>query len=188
MVEEDQLIRRILRVNHAGEHGAVAIYGAQLSRAPQHQNALVSWLKETLAHEERHRDTFLAAMPKRGAKPCRAMAVWSVGGALLGKSTALLGQTGIMVCTAAVERTVHKHLEEQISYLSELDGELAEIIRKIRSEEDEHLEYAEKHHNQKSPFAQLLSLGVAFATEILIWISTRGDSLRLRAALQNAKG
>ena len=186
MVEKDQVIRRILRVNHAGEHGAVAIYSAQLARVPRQCQALTGWLLETLSHEQRHRDTFLAAMPNRGAKPCRLMAVWTVGGAMLGGMTALLGQTGIMVCTAAVERTVHKHLNDQIAYLSGRDDELAAVIRNIRLEEDEHLAYAEAQHNPKSLFARLLSVVVALLTDILIWISTRGDSLRLQAALRNS--
>jgi len=112
------------------------------------------------------------------------MAVWSVGGAVLGAATALLGQTGIMVCTAAVEKTVHKHLNEQIAYLSGRDDELAEIIRGIRSEEDEHLAYAEAHHNSDSLYARSLALIVAISTDILIWISTRGDSRKLKAALR----
>ncbi|HKQ10951.1 MAG TPA: demethoxyubiquinone hydroxylase family protein [Rhizomicrobium sp.] len=186
MVEKDQLIRRILRVNHAGEHGAIAIYSAQLAKVPRQHPALTGWLQETLSHEQRHRDAFLAAMPSRGAKPCRLMAVWTIGGAMLGGMTAILGQTGIMVCTAAVERTVHKHLNDQIAYLSGHDAELAAIIQNIRVEEDEHLAYAEAHHDSKSLFARFLSAAVALLTELLIWISTRGDSLRLQAVLRDS--
>ena len=89
-----------------------------------------------------------------------------------------------MVCTAAVEKTVDKHLNEQIAYLSGRDDELAEIIRGIRSEEDEHLAYAEAHHNSDSLYARSLALIVAISTDILIWISTRGDSRKLKAALR----
>jgi demethoxyubiquinone hydroxylase (CLK1/Coq7/Cat5 family) len=39
-----QLIRRILRVNHAGEHGAVAIYSAQLAKVRRTHPDLVPWL------------------------------------------------------------------------------------------------------------------------------------------------
>lgn len=186
MIEKDQVIRRILRVNHAGEHGAVAIYSAQLAKVPSDQHALLSWLNETLDHERRHRDSFLAAMPGRGAKPCRAMAVWTVGGAVLGGITALLGPAGIMVCTAAVERTVHKHLNDQIAYLKGRDDDLAALIRDIQSEEDEHLAYAEAHHDSRTLFARFLALVVAVSTDLLIWISTRGDSRQLRAALRSA--
>lgn len=186
MIEKDQVIRRILRVNHAGEHGAVAIYSAQLAKVPRGEAALRLWLNETLSHERRHRDSFLGAMPSRAAKPCRAMAVWSIGGAVLGGITALLGPTGIMVCTAAVERTVHKHLNDQIVYLTGRDDDLAALIRDIRSEEDGHLAYAEAHHDPGSFFARSLALVVEVSTDLLIWISTRGDSRQLRAVLRSA--
>jgi ubiquinone biosynthesis monooxygenase Coq7 len=186
MIEKDQVIRRILRVNHAGEHGAVAIYSAQLAKVPSGQAALHSWLNETLSHERRHRDSFLGAMPSRGAKPCRAMAVWSIGGTVLGGITAMFGSTGIMICTAAVERTVHKHLNDQIAYLKGRDDDLAALVRQIRSEEDEHLAYAEAHHDPQSPFARSLALVVEISTDLLIWISTRGDSRQLRAVLRSA--
>lgn len=78
-----RLIPRILRVNHAGEHGAVAIYSAQLAHARRAHPDLAPWLSETLAHEQTHRTRFREAMPSRAAKPCRMMFVWSFGGAAL---------------------------------------------------------------------------------------------------------
>lgn len=178
-----RLIPRILRVNHAGEHGAVAIYAAQLAQARKGHPDLVPWLSETLSHEERHRARFREAMPTRAAKPCRMMFVWSFGGAALGALTAACGRTGIYACTAAVERTVHKHLVEQIAFLERADPALAPIVRDILVEEDAHLAHAEAHHNTRGPFARALGAVVSAATETLIFLSTRGDSLRLRAAM-----
>ncbi len=180
---QPRLIPRILRVDHAGEHGAVAIYSAQLAHARRRHPDLVPWLQETLAHEERHRARFREAMPTRAAKPCRLMFVWSFGGAALGALTAACGRTGIYVCTAAVERTVHKHLVEQIAFLDRADPPLAAIVRDILVEEDQHLAHAEAHHNTRGLFAGALSALVSAATETLIFISTRGDSLRLKSAL-----
>lgn len=122
-------------------------------------------------------------MPARAAKPCRLMFVWSFGGAALGALTAACGRTGIYVCTAAVERTVHKHLVEQIAFLDRTDPPLAAIVRDILVEEDAHLAHAEAHHNARGPFAQLLSVLVSAATETLIFISMRGDSLRLNRSM-----
>ena len=102
---------------------------AQLAKARRAYPDLTPWLEDTLAHEERHRARFREAMPSRAAKPCRLMSVWSFGGALLGAVTALTGRTGIYVCTAAVERTVHRHLVEQIAYLDRADPPLAAIVR-----------------------------------------------------------
>jgi ubiquinone biosynthesis monooxygenase Coq7 len=177
------LIRRILRVNHAGEHGAVAIYSAQLAHARRAHPDLVPWLEDTLGHEQRHRTRFSEAMPTRAAKPCRLMFVWSWGGAALGAITAACGRTGVYVCTAAVERTVHKHLTEQIAFLDRADPPLAQIVRDILVEEDAHLAHAEAHHGMRTLFARALATLVSAATETLILVSTRGDSLRLRSAI-----
>lgn len=175
-----KVIRRILRVDHAGEHGAIAIYSSQIAWAKRHAPDLLPWLEETIAHERAHRERFRSAMPVRNAKPCRLLSVWSVGGAVLGWLTARLGRTGVMVCTSAVERTVHAHLMEQRLFLSRHDPELDEVVASIQRDEDEHLAYADERHNPKSLLPALLRPLVAAATEILIFISTRGDSLRLR--------
>jgi ubiquinone biosynthesis monooxygenase Coq7 len=183
LAEQDQVIRRILRVNHAGEHGAITIYRQQIGAAKRAFPDLLPWLEETLAHEQQHRDRFHAMMPSRAAKPCRAMAVWEVGGAILGSATAIWGQFGVIVCTAAVERTVHRHLVQQINYLETRDPELAAVIRDIQRDEDAHLAFAEANHDPSRLPARLLAALVAWATETLIWISTRGDSVKLSRAL-----
>lgn len=186
LTETQRLVRRILRVNHAGEHGAIAIYGTQIGRARTRYPDLGAWLDETLSHEQRHRAAFLEAMPARGAKPCRALIVWSVGGRMLGWITALFGRAGVLICTAAVERTVHRHLNEQIAYLAERDPSLAALIRDIQVDEDAHLAFAEAQQSQRGFAARLLAGIVAGATETLIWVSTRGDSMRLRSAMRRA--
>ena len=108
----------------------------------------------------------------------------SIGGAALGRATALLGPLGIVVCTAAVERTVHGHLDEQIAFLAGRDERLTSLIREIQIEEDEHLAFAEARHDRHALGARLLSAFVSGATTFLIALSTRGNSLRLRRALR----
>lgn len=185
--DQRRIVQRILRVNHAGEQGAVSIYGAQIALAKARYPDLLPWLEETLQHEKRHRRTFLDLMPARATTPCPVASVWSVGGAILGFVTALLGRHGVIVCTAAVERTVHKHLVEQIAYLSGRDEELADGIRKVQVEENEHLAFAEERHDPQAPVARLLSGVISIVTEALIFIATRGDSMRLNAALRAEK-
>jgi ubiquinone biosynthesis monooxygenase Coq7 len=101
--------------------------------------------------------------------------------------TAILGRRGVIVCTAAVERTVHRHLAEQIAYVSGRDEELADGIRKVQVEENEHLAFAEARHDPRALLARLLSGPISAITEVLMFLATRGDSLRLNAALRAAK-
>jgi 3-demethoxyubiquinol 3-hydroxylase len=181
---EDRIIRRILRVNHAGEHGAVSIYSMQIAWARKHAPDILDWLEETIGHERAHRELFRSAMPQRAAKPCRLMSVWSIGGAVLGWATARIGRAGVMACTAAVERTVHQHLVEQQAFLKRHDTELLRIVQTVQQDEDAHLGHAEASLMGGGWLAKAIYPVVAAATEFLILLSTRGDSLRLRAAMK----
>lgn len=103
------VVARILRVNHGGEYGAIRIYRSQIAIARWRCPELLPFLTETLAHEQTHIAQFRGLMPARASKPCRMMWLWGVGGLILGGVTALLGRQGVLICTEAVERTVHRH-------------------------------------------------------------------------------
>lgn len=177
---------RILRVNHGGEHGAIRIYRAQIAMAKLRAPDLLPFLRGTLEHEREHLTRFRALMPPRAAKPCRLMWIWSVGGAVLGAVTGLFGRDAILVCTEAVERTVHRHLDDQLTWLGERDPEMSAVIHDIQQQELGHMRFAEQAMSAANPFAPGLRFLIALATESLIWLSTRGDSLRLARELRAA--
>jgi ubiquinone biosynthesis monooxygenase Coq7 len=172
-------IERIIRVNHAGEHGAIRIYRAQIGLGRWLFPDLTPELAEILQHEIAHETAFAEQMRRTGAKPCRLVFLWGVGGAALGFTTACFGRWGVSVCTAAVERAVHRHLKEQIAYLEGRDGVLKAVIEGIQAEEDEHLAFAMARHDPGSAAAKALSLVVACATEVLIFATTRGEARRM---------
>lgn len=173
-------IARICRVNHAGEFGAIRIYGAQILVARRLFPDVVDDLAKMLADERRHCDLFRAAMPSRHSRPCRVMRFWSLGGWLLGFATALLGRQGIWACTAAVESEVHRHLDDQLRFLARRDPDLYATIRSIREEELAHLDHAEAHLTRRGPLVEALRRTIQLVTNILIWLSTWGDSSRMR--------
>jgi demethoxyubiquinone hydroxylase (CLK1/Coq7/Cat5 family) len=84
-------IARIVRVNHAGEYGAIRIYGAQIGVSGRRFPDVLPALADMLQHEKKHCAAFFAAMPARQSRPCRIMSLWSLGGWLLGFATALMG-------------------------------------------------------------------------------------------------
>jgi ubiquinone biosynthesis monooxygenase Coq7 len=92
------------------------------------------------------------------------------------------------VCTAAVEAAVHRHLDDQLHFLASRDAELHAIILSIRAEELGHLHHAEAHLGTPGIFQRGLRGLISVTTDILIWLSTWGDSTRmardLRAAAQ----
>jgi ubiquinone biosynthesis monooxygenase Coq7 len=179
-------IARILRVNHAGEYGAIRIYGAQISVAKRWYPDVVPALADMLSHERQHCAAFFAAMPPRGSRPCRVMSLWSFGGWLLGTLTALAGRQSIWVCTAAVETAVHRHLDDQLHFLSDRDAELHAIILSIREEELSHLRHAEAQLTAPGVLQRKLQTAISVITDALIWLSTWGDSTRLAHELRAA--
>ena len=180
-------IARILKVNHAGEHGAIRIYRAQLWLARRLYPDVVAFLEETLGHEIEHCAMFRNAMPQRNARPCRIMALWGNGGFVLGFLTALLGRKGVWICTAAVEATVHRHLEEQLNFLIDMDAELHGLISAIQEQELMHLRHAERRIGTSSAASRSLSAVIAKTTDAVIWLSTWGDSTRLAREFAAAK-
>jgi ubiquinone biosynthesis monooxygenase Coq7 len=179
-------IARILKVNHAGEYGAIRIYGAQIRVARRRFPEVVPALAEMLGHEKQHCARFLAAMPGRDSRPCRVMSLWSLGGSLLGFLTAMAGRRSIWVCTAAVEAAVHRHLDDQLHFLANRDADLHGIILSIRAEELAHLRHALGQLDRTGPAQRALQAAISAITDLLIWLSTWGDSTRMVQDLRRA--
>jgi 3-demethoxyubiquinol 3-hydroxylase len=184
---ERRTTARILKVNHAGEYGAIRIYRAQAWVARRLYPDVVDFLQETLQHEIRHCSLFLNAMRDRSARPCRLMSLWGNGGLVLGFLTALLGRQGIWICTAAVEAAVHRHLDDQLFYLHGRDAELYSLIHSIQHEELAHLNYAQKRIVNDAVWARALTLFISDCTDLVIWLSTWGESSRMSKELSAAR-
>jgi len=181
-------VRRILKVNHAGEFGAIRIYGAQIWMARRLFSDIVPALSHMREDEIEHCRLFREAMPVRQAKPCRVMAFWSLGGFVLGFLTALGGRNMVWICTEAVESTVHRHLEDQLAFLEARDPELHSLIASIQDEELAHLREAEQNQTKRGLGYKLLLPVIASLTDLMIWLSTWGDSSWMRAEMARAKG
>src|ERR1700716_1446676 len=179
-------IARIVRVNHAGEYGAIRIYSAQIGVSARRYPDVVPALTDMLQHEKKHYAAFLAAMPERNSRPCRVMSLWSWGGWLLGLTTALMGRKTIWICTAAVEAAVHRHLADQLAFLAGRDDELQGIILSIREEELAHLHHAQSQIASLGRGSRLLQRLISDVTDALIWLSTWGDSTRMMRDLRRA--
>lgn len=180
-------IARIVKVNHAGEYGAIRIYRAQIWVARRLYPDLLDFLRETLRHEEAHCAIFQDAMPSRHARSCRIMSLWGTGGYLLGFLTALTGRRGIWICTAAVESTVHRHLDDQLHFLSDKDPQLHDAIEEIQREELQHLSHAVERLGRKTPVSNIMSRVISSLTDAVIWLSTQGASARMSRDLRAAR-
>lgn len=112
---------RIIKVDHAGEHGAICIYTGQILMARLTAPAMVAELREFRSHEQRHRALFAAELQRRGRRRCRSYWLCGVGGFVLGAVTGLLGRSAIAATTVAVEHVVPRHLMHQIDVLKDHD-------------------------------------------------------------------
>ncbi len=177
-------VRRIVKVNHAGEYGAIRIYRAQIAVAKRLYADVVPHLEHMLEDEIEHSRIFREAMPSRLARPCRVMSLWSLGGSVLGFVTAVLGRQTIWTCTAAVEEAVHRHLDDQLRFLRDKDRELHAAILSIREEELSHLHTAESHLDETTRGHAMLRASISWVTDALIWLSTWGDSSRMARDLR----
>jgi ubiquinone biosynthesis monooxygenase Coq7 len=106
-------VDRIIRVDHAGELGAIQIYNAQILVSRVLQRDIVPRLEDMLRHEREHFERFDQLLKKRNIRHCYALAIWATGGFILGALTGLLGRNAIWVCTNSIETMVLHHLEWQ---------------------------------------------------------------------------
>ena len=168
-----QTVEQILRVDHAGECGAIRIYRSQLVVARILHPHCVDALTHMLEHELRHFRTFDALLKERKIRPCYALPLWMVGGWLLGSTTALMGEKAIWVCTAAIENTVNQHLDHQVAVLSANDTEALAAVESIRRDEEEHEDHAVRNGGESKGLYRVLRWMVKGATSLAIWMSTK---------------
>jgi 3-demethoxyubiquinol 3-hydroxylase len=164
---------RIIKVNHAGEHGAIQIYTGQIMIARWTAPALVEELTEFRSHETRHREIFRAELARRGARRCRSYWLCGIGGWLLGIVTGLLGAGAISATTVAVEQVVLRHLETQLALLRNSDPTAVAAISAIIEDEQQHHDRSAALARAGSFWPRLLTPVVAASTEAVIWVGMR---------------
>lgn len=164
-------VEAMIRVDHAGEFGAVRIYEGQLSALPPGpaRDAVV----EMAAQEKRHLETFERIIVERRVRPTLLSPLWRVAGFALGAVTARMGPRAAMACTVAVEEVIDEHYREQAGRLGRDEQALKEVIEEFRAEELEHRDIALDHDAERAPGYPLLSALVETGSKAAIWLSTR---------------
>jgi ubiquinone biosynthesis monooxygenase Coq7 len=168
---EAELVARILRVDHAGEQGAVRIYEGQLAVLGSTGAGAV--IRRMAAQEQRHLDAFNRILPQRQVRPTVLSPVWHVAGFALGAATALLGERAAMACTVAVEDVIDEHYAGQVAALGAREPELKTMIEEFRREEVAHRDEGLAHGAEQAPGYELLSAAIKAGSRLAIWLSTR---------------
>ena len=165
----------ILRVDHAGELGAVCIYQGQ--RAVFETAAGGEQLTETLAemeaHEQVHLKRFDRLLTDERVRPTLMAPVWRAAGFALGVGTALMGEKAAHACTEAVEDVIEAHYADQIEELADRDPGLAAELSQVRDDELAHRDRAIEAGAHEAPGYALLAGVIRLGCKAAIKISEK---------------
>ena len=168
-------IEELIRVDHAGERGAVKIYEGQLlalNTFVKDEN-LKKIIEDMKIHEKEHSEFFENEIKKRNITPTKLLPLWDLLGVGLGFGSTLLGKKAAMLCTASVEEVIDEHYLNQINQLDEDEKFLKNKITKFREDELNHKDIAyEKGATKKGPYG-ILDKIIKTGSKIAINISEK---------------
>ena len=168
-------VEEFIRVDHAGERGAVKIYEGQLLALNTlvKNEELKKTVEEMKQHEKEHCDYFENEIKKRNIKPTKFLPLWDIMGVTLGFGTAMLGEKAAMLCTASVEEVIDGHYKDQTYKLGEDEKELKKKIEKFRQDELDHKEIAYDNGATKKGLFGVLDKVIKTSSRIAITISEK---------------
>jgi ubiquinone biosynthesis monooxygenase Coq7 len=166
-------IEAMIRVDHAGEYGAVRIYQGQLAVLRRRSSASVATIEHMAEQEQRHLKAFDKLVNERKVRPTALEPVWRVAGFALGAATAALGEKAAFACTAAVEEVIDEHYAAQITALEGKDEALRATVEDFRADEAAHRDEALKQGAEQAPGYKLLSETIKAGCRLAIKLSER---------------
>ena len=168
-------VEEFIRVDHAGERGAVKIYEGQLLALNTlvKDDHLKKIIEEMKVHEKEHCEFFEKEIKKRNIKPTKFLPLWDLLGVGLGFGSTLLGKKAAMLCTASVEEVIDKHYLDQINQLDADEKQLKEKIIKFREDELHHKDIAYEKGATKKGFYSILDKIIKTGSKIAINISEK---------------
>jgi len=168
-------IEEFIRVDHAGERGAIKIYEGQLlalNTFVKDEN-LKKTIEKMKNHEKEHLDFFNKEIKKRNIKPTKLLPLWDLLGVGLGFGSAIIGKKATMLCTASVEEVIDEHYQNQINELDSDEKVLKEKIKKFRDDELHHRDIAYEQGASKKGLYSILDKIIKTGSKIAINISEK---------------
>ena len=175
MKKTDSRVEEFIRVDHAGERGAVKIYEGQLlalNTIVKNDN-LKKTIEDMKEHEVEHCQFFENEIKKRNIEPTKFLPLWDLLGVGLGFGSTLLGKKAAMLCTASVEEVIDKHYLSQINELGPDEEELKKKITKFRQDELDHKDIAYEEGATKKGLYALMDRIIKTGSKIAINISEK---------------
>ena len=172
---DQKILEEIIRVDHAGERGAIKIYEGQLlalSTIKQDKN-LKKIIEEMKEHEKEHLEYFEKEIQKRKMKPTYLLPLWDLMGVSLGFGSALLGKKATLLCTASVEEVIEDHYENQLGKIGEDEKDLKTKIEKFKGDEVNHKNMAYESGADRTGIYSIMDKIIRTGSKIAITISEK---------------
>ncbi len=168
-------VEEFIRVDHAGERGAIKIYEGQLLALNTFikDDILKKKIEEMKEHEKEHCDYFENEIKKRNIAPTKFLPLWDILGVGLGFGSTILGKKAAMLCTASVEEVIQEHYSNQIEQLESDEKKLKNKIIKFREDELHHKDIAYKEGATKEGLYSILDKIIKTGSKIAINISEK---------------
>ena len=168
-------IEQFIRVDHAGERGAVKIYEGQLLALKTicKDSKLEKTIEEMKIHELEHRNFFESEIKKRNITPTKLLPLWDLLGVGLGFGSTILGRKAAMLCTASVEEVIDEHYQNQIEQLGTDEKTLKDKIIKFRQDELHHKDIAYEKGATKKGLYSILDKIIKTGSKAAIKISEK---------------
>ncbi len=168
-------LEEFIRVDHAGERGAIKIYEGQLLALNtfNKDEKLKKLIEDMKVHEEEHSEYFEKEIKKRKIKPTRFLKLWDLLGVSLGFGSTILGKKAAMLCTASVEEVIDEHYQNQIYQIEDDEIEIKKKIIKFREDELHHKNIAFEEGASKEGLYKILDGIIKTGSKIAIKISEK---------------
>ena len=168
-------LEEFIRVDHAGERGAIKIYEGQLLALNtfMKDDKLKDIIEEMRIHEKEHLDFFNEEIKKRNIEPTKLLPLWDLLGVGLGFSSVIMGKKATMLCTASVEEVIDGHYKNQLNELQSDEKNLKEKIKKFRDDEIHHKNIAYDNGANKEGLYYLMDKIIKTGSKIAINLSEK---------------
>ena len=165
----------IIRVDHAGERGAMKIYEGQLLalKTIKQDEILKGKIEEMKEHEKEHLEYFEKEIQKRKIKPTYMLPLWDLMGIALGFGTAMLGKKATMLCTASAEEVIENHYQTQLDELGDDEKDLKINIEKFKNDEANHKNIAYESGATNKGIYSIMDHVIRTSSKIAITISKK---------------
>ena len=172
---DKKTLEEIIRVDHAGERGAIKIYEGQLLALKTliKNNNLKNQIEQMKEQEREHFEYFEKEIQKRQIQPTYFLPLWDLMGVALGFSTVVMGKKAAMLCTASIEEVIDDHYIRQVDDLGDDEINLKEKIIKFRNDELNHKNFAYEEGATTKGIYSILDKIIKTGSKLAIQVSKK---------------